>query len=135
MNTQPWEFTVITKDVLRLICSEAIEKLQAGEKPHAEHAVSGWPKESVYRDRQVKLGKELFEIMDIRKGDTDKSRQWMERGFRYFNAPAAIIICVDRMLAEGTPIFDIGAVTGNYLPDSVTLWSWNVHSESGGNVS
>lgn len=65
----------------------------------------------MYRQRQVGLGKGLFQIMDIKKDDADKRSQWIERGFRYFNAPAAIIICVDRMLAEGTPIFDIGAVT------------------------
>jgi len=111
MNTQPWEFTVITKDTLDSVKSAAVEKLQAGVKPHSEHSVSGWPKESVYRNRQVELGKELFRIMDIKKDDADKRAEWMERGFRYFNAPSTIIICVDRMLAEGTPIFDIGAVT------------------------
>lgn len=111
MNTQPWEFSVIANDTLDSVRSAAVEKLQAGEKPHAEHAVAGWPKESVYRERQAALGKELFQLMEISKEDADKRAQWMERGFRYFSAPAAIIICVDRMLDQGTPIFDIGAVT------------------------
>lgn len=111
MNSQPWEFTVITKDNLDSVRKAAVEKLQAGEKPQAEHAVAGWPKESVYRKRQVLLGIELFRLMEIKKEDADKRAQWMERGSRYFSAPAAIIISVDRMLAEGTLIFDIGAVT------------------------
>jgi nitroreductase len=111
MNTQPWEFTVIAQDMLDSIKQAVIEKLKTGEKPHAEHSVAGWPSESVYRKRQVGLGKSLFQLMKIKKEDADKRSQWIERGFRYFNAPAAIIICVDRMLAEGTPIFDIGAVT------------------------
>ena len=111
MNTQPWEFTVIAKDTLDLIRQAAVEKLTAGEKPQSEHSVAGWPSDSVYRQRQIGLAKTLFQIMGIKKEDAVKRSQWIERGFRYFNAPAAIIICVDRMLVEGTPIFDIGAVT------------------------
>lgn len=113
MNTQPWEFTVIANDVLDSVRLTMVEKLQAGEKPHSEHSVVGWPAESVYRHRQVQLAKQLFHLMDIHRDDADKRSQWLERGFMFFNAPAAIIICVDRMLAEGTPIFDIGAVTQN----------------------
>ena len=51
--------------------------------------------------------------MDIPRGDIEKRNRWMERGFRYFNAPAAIIIFVDRSLSYPRPIFDIGAVTQN----------------------
>lgn len=43
MNTQPWEFTVIAKDTLDSVKAAAVKKLQAGEKPRAEHAVAGWP--------------------------------------------------------------------------------------------
>jgi len=113
MNTQPWEFTVIAEDVLNSIRRTVIEKLKTGEKPYSEHSVVGWPSESIYRHRQVELAKKIFQLMDIKREDADKRSQWLERGFRYFNAPAVIIICVDRMLAEGTPVFDIGAVTQN----------------------
>lgn len=113
MNTQPWEFTVVAGEVLDSIRSAIVEKFQAGEKAHAEHSVVGWPVESVYRRRQVELAKQLFQLMDIRREDAGKRAQWLERGFRFFNAPAAIIVCADRLLAEGTPIFDIGAVTQN----------------------
>ena len=113
MNTQPWEFTVVAGDVLDSVRRAIVAKLQAGEKPHSEHSVVGWPVESVYRRRQVELAKHLFRLMDIPREDAAKRAQWLERGFRFFDAPAAIVICVDRMLAEGTPIFDIGAVTQN----------------------
>lgn len=113
MNTQPWEFIIITKDTLSSIKSTVIEKLKTGEKACSEHSVVGCPSDSIYRHRQVQLAKEIFQLMDIKREDTDKRSHWTERGFRYFNAPAVIIICVDRMLVEGTPIFDIGAVTQN----------------------
>ena len=113
MNTQPWEFIVIAQGVLEEIKRTVVEKLQAGETPHSEHSVVGWPIESVYRQRQVDLAKKIFHLMDIKREEADKRSQWLERGFKFFNAPAAIIVCVDRILTEGTPIFDIGAVTQN----------------------
>lgn len=113
MNTQPWEFTVIAKETLDNIRNSVIVKLRAGEKPHSEHSVVGWPSDSVYRTRQIELAKGIFKLMDIKREDADKRTKWLERGFRFFNAPAAIIICVDKMLTQGTPIFDIGTVTQN----------------------
>lgn len=113
MNTQPWEFIVITKGVLDDIKQTLVKKLQAGERPHSEHSVVGWPTESVYRRRQVELAKTIFHLMDINREDAEKRSQWLKRGFTFFNAPAVIIICVDRILTEGSPIFDIGAVSQN----------------------
>ena len=111
MNTQPWEFTIITKNVLDSVKNGIIEKFRKGEKPHSEHSVMGWPVDSVYRDRQIGLAKQLFQALDIEREDTDRRTQWMEKGLRFFNAPVVIIIYTDRMLIEGTPVFDIGAVT------------------------
>lgn len=113
MNTQPWEFIVLANNVLDSVRREVLKKVRAQEKPHSEHSVVGWPRESVYRQRQVELAKEIFRLMDIGREDADKRSAWIERGFLYFNAPAVIVICVDRQLEKGTPIFDIGAVTQN----------------------
>jgi nitroreductase len=33
MNTQPWKFTIITKDVLNSVINSVIEKFRSGEKP------------------------------------------------------------------------------------------------------
>ncbi|MEA3470993.1 MAG: nitroreductase [Thermodesulfobacteriota bacterium] len=110
MNTQPWEFTVITGEVLENIKRANVEKLNAGAPMQPEHLVVGWPQDSIYRQRQVELGKEIFKLMNIPREDKAKREKWMERGFRYFDAPAAIIITADRSLTEDGPLLDIGAV-------------------------
>ncbi|MBW2649361.1 MAG: nitroreductase [Deltaproteobacteria bacterium] len=110
MNIQPWEFTVITGDILENIRKANVALLNSGAKPQPEHEVVGWPSESVYRKRQVELGKQIFQIMEIPREDKKKRARWLERGFRYFDAPAAIIILADRALSESTPLLDIGAV-------------------------
>lgn len=110
MNTQPWEFTVLTGEVLENVRRSNIDLLNSGVPPSPEHVVTSWPKESVYRQRQVDLAKQLFQLMDIPREDKEKRAKWLERGFRYFDAPAAIIISTDRCLSESGPLLDIGAV-------------------------
>jgi len=109
MNTQPWEFTVLTGEVLENVRRSNIDLLNSGAPPSPEHVVTSWPKESVYRQRQVGLAKQLFQLMDIPREDKEKRAKWLERGFRYFDAPAAIIVSTDRCLSESGPLLDIGA--------------------------
>ena len=110
MNTQPWEFTVLTGEVLANVRQGNIELVNSGALPSPEHVVTGWPRDSIYRQRQVDLAKQLFRLMDIPREDKEKRAKWMERGFRYFDAPAAIILSTDRCLSESGPLLDIGAV-------------------------
>ena len=110
MNTQPWEFTVLTGEVLKTVRRSNVELLNSGVPPNPEHVVTSWPKESIYRQRQVDLAKQLFQLMDISREDQEKRAKWLERGFRYFDAPVAIIVSTDRCLSESGPLLDIGAV-------------------------
>jgi nitroreductase len=109
MNTQPWEFTVLTGEALENVRRSNIDLLNCGVPPNPEHVVTSWPKESIYRQRQVNLAKQLFQLMDIPREDKGKRGKWLERGFRYFDAPGAIIISTDRCLSESGPLLDIGA--------------------------
>ena len=113
MNTQPWEFIVLAGDVLENIRRANVEKLNSGAVPSPEHLVIGWPPDSVYRQRQVELAIQIFKLMDIQREDKEKRAKWMERGFRFFDAPAAIILMTDRSLTEAGPLLDMGAVMQN----------------------
>ena len=110
MNTQPWEFTALAGEVLENVRRRYVELVNTGVLPNPEHVVVGWPKESIYRQRQVDLAKQLFQLMDIPREDKEKRAKWLERGFRYFDAPAAIIISTDRCLGDSGPLLDIGAL-------------------------
>lgn len=109
-NAQPWEFTVIAGDVLENIKKANVEALNAKTPPRPEYEAFEWPPDSVYRRRQVEVAKQLFELMDIAREDKAARARWMERGFRYFDAPAAIFITTDNILPEARPSLDIGAV-------------------------
>jgi nitroreductase len=108
MNTQPWEFTVVAGDVLEKIKQANEEKFNAGEPGDL-----GWENERFKgkcRERQVALAIQLFQSMGIAREERGKRTDWERRGFRYFDAPAVIVISVDREHLPRTQ-FDTGAVS------------------------
>ena len=111
MNTQPWNFTVVTGEVLDLIRRGNTERNLAGI-PHSREFRIGSPFAGQHRDRQVGVAKQLFAAMDIAREDTEKRQDWVLRGFRQFDAPVCIIITYDAVLADSDDTaFDCGAVT------------------------
>jgi len=113
MNTQPWEFVVVSGEKLDKLRSVIVEKLKSGAPIVPDHLVVGWPNEGVYKQRQITLAKQLFKAMDIPREDVEKRAWWLERGFRFFDAPAAIIIMCDKVLGEAGPLLDLGAAMQN----------------------
>ncbi|MEW5735846.1 MAG: nitroreductase [Thermodesulfobacteriota bacterium] len=109
-NTQPWEFAVLAGPVLDAVREENVAWLRSGRMIEPEHPVFSWPKESVFRQRQVNLARDIFSLMGIKREDKVQRDIWMERGFRYFDAPAAIFVLTDRSLGEHGSLMDIGAV-------------------------
>ncbi len=109
MNTQPWEITVITGEVLDNIKKGNIEMVNLGVTPHPEAPHIRF--EDKYRQRQIALAIDIFKLMDITREDKEKRAQWSQRGHRFFDAPAAIILSMDKSLDESAmSFFDIGAI-------------------------
>ncbi len=113
MNTQPWEFIVVTGDVLNRLRAAIVDKLNKKEPMHPDHEVVSWSNDSIYRSRQVELAKKIFGIMDIPREDKKKRAAWLERGFRFFDAPVAIFLLTDKTLSEVGPLLDLGAALQN----------------------
>ncbi len=111
MNTQPWNFHVITGEPLARIRAGNTERTLAGV-PDSREFRKGVPFAGVHRDRQVEVAKQLFGAMGIERDDKDARQDWVLRGFRQFDAPVCVIITYDKVLdgSDDTP-FDCGAVT------------------------
>ncbi len=108
MNTQPWETWVVTGDVLDEIRQANLDAIAAGQRPEAETSRGGYKDE--YRERQVALAIQLFQLMDIGRDDKEKRNAWMMRGFRFFDAPAVIFITTNPELGAAAQ-FDIGSIS------------------------
>jgi len=111
MNCQPWELTVLTGEPLEAIKSAFQEKVRAGEEGRPDRSLEAyWPKDSIYRQRQVDLAKRLFSLLGIERGDKAARQSWLERGFRFFEAPVVIIVSLDSSLGQEGPLLDVGAL-------------------------
>jgi nitroreductase len=110
MNTQPWNFYVITGAPLDRIRQGNTERNLAGV-PHSREFRIGQPFDGVHRERQIGVAKQLFSAMGIARDDKEQRQDWVMRGFRQFDAPVCVIITYDRALASSDDTaFDCGAV-------------------------
>src|SRR3546814_7804439 len=110
LNTQPWNFYVVTGEPLERIRAENTRRnLERIPSTREFRGMENY--EGVHRERQVGIAKQLFGAMGIARDDKPKRTDWVLRGFRQFDAPACIVVTYDRVLV-GSDIapFDCGAV-------------------------
>lgn len=108
-NGQPWEILVVTGKLLDEIRKLNIQKLNAKEPFDPEvqmHLYAG-----IYRERHMKLAAQLYGLMGIDREDKEKRAAWVQRGFRFYDAPAAIILTASNTLDESPTQFDHGCLT------------------------
>lgn len=110
MNTQPWNFYVITGEPLERIRKGNTERILAGV-PQSREFRTGQAFAGQHRDRQIGVAKQLFAAMGIERDNVERRQDWVLRGFRQFDAPVCVIVTYDRELdgSDDTP-FDCGAV-------------------------
>ncbi len=110
MNTQPWNFYVITGEPLDRIRKGNTERTVAGV-PQSREFRTGTAFAGVHRERQIGVAKQLFAAMGIARDNAEQRQDWVLRGFRQFDAPVCVIITYDKELADSDDTaFDCGAV-------------------------
>lgn len=114
-NCQPWEFIVLTGESLEKAKHVNIEQSKIGATISLDIPVCP-PNElpSPYVDRQKTLASDLFGSAKIERSDKEGRREWQLRGKRFFDAPAAILICADEKIyneRHQISLIDIGIVT------------------------
>jgi nitroreductase len=110
MNTQPWNFYVITGEPLNKIRAGNTERMLAGV-PESREFRRGEPFAGKHRERQIGVAKQLFSAMGIARDDKVMRQDWVMRGFRQFDAPVCVIVTYDRVLhGADDAAFDCGAV-------------------------
>lgn len=110
LNTQPWNFTVVSGEPLDRIRAGNTERNLAGVpssrefRSHGEYA-------GAHRERQIEIAKQLFSAMGIERNDKEGRQGWVLRGFRQFDAPVSVVVTYDRSIHGGDIApFDCGAV-------------------------
>jgi len=108
-NFQPWKVNIVTGAVLEKIKRSNVAQLFAGVAPHAEVLIENQheSREPAFRQRQISVAKQLFKSMDIQRDDTQRRTEWLLRGFRFFDAPVALILSSSDALTKPVMAFDI----------------------------
>ena len=111
LNTQPWNFFVVSGEPLNRIRKGNTERNLAGVPESREFRMHG-AYEGAHRERQIEIAKQLFAAMGIERHDKEARQNWVLRGFRQFDAPVSIVVTYDRSIHGGDIApFDCGAVT------------------------
>lgn len=97
-NIQPWNIYVITGEVLEKIKKENLELFYAGARPTIEEPELSGP----FKERRRELAIDLFNLLGIKKEDTERRKDWTARGYKYFDAPVALILTTSNYAKGGT---------------------------------
>lgn len=105
-NIQPWTAEVVTGPARERLAAAMVEAFLAGE------GANEWPYyppvwREPYLARRRELGKALYRLAGVAKGDAAAAQRQTARNFAFFDAPALVIVTIDRDLAQGSWL-DVG---------------------------
>ncbi len=108
-NTQPWEIVIADGNKTQELAKLFVEEAQRGAKPRPDIEM---PIEfsGVYKDRYMKLGKDLLTALGIERADKAARSQHYLNMYRFFGAPAVVYLLIDRSLNEPYSCLDIGSI-------------------------
>jgi len=106
-NTQSWEVVVVTGQKLEEFKNKSKEALLAGQEAATDIPMPQvWP--DAYLDRYKELGKSVLGALAIAREDKEARLQHFLKMFGFFDAPAAILVAVDKKLALEYAMLDAG---------------------------
>ncbi len=113
-NTQPWEFVVATGDLLEQFKKENKEAFLAGNKANPDIPVpEKWP--DINKERYNEIGKSLLSSISIARDDDAGRLQYYGQMFSLFDAPALLLILLDKELLLEYAMLDVGLFMQTFM--------------------
>ncbi len=111
-NMQPWRGYAVTGEPMRALSAALVAEHMAGR--HGESEYRYYPEAffEPYLSRRRKVGWDLYGLLGIARGESEKMRAQHARNFTFFGAPVGIIFTIDRRLEIGSWL-DYGMFLGN----------------------
>lgn len=114
VNTQPWQVAVVSGDTQHRITDALI---QARENKEAENPdYHSYPAKWVepYKGRRINTGISLYRALGVSKDDPDGKKKAWYNNYRFFGAPAGLLVFIDRDMGKGSWI-DTGMFLQNIM--------------------
>ena len=102
-NMQPWKVRVLGPQVRARLQPALIAALDdPGFKPAEEYRYYPASFREPYLSRRRKVGWDLYGLLGVTKGDTEGMKRQSAANLRFFDAPCALMITIDRDLEIGS---------------------------------
>jgi nitroreductase len=100
-NLQPWKLYV-TSGAARQRLSAAIQKaIDAQEPDTREYDVYPRTFRPVYDARRKTVGKQLYTLIGVPRGDNAGMEKQFRKNYDFFDAPVGMILCIERDMGDG----------------------------------
>lgn len=101
-NIQPWKIHVTTGGARDRLVKRLMDDFQQGA-PNFNDDFQYYPAEwtEPYITRRRKLGKDLYTLAGVPKGDKEAMAKQMGKNYTFFGAPVGLILTMDRAMGTG----------------------------------
>ncbi len=101
-NLQPWKLYVTMGAARKRLSAAILSAMDAGDNgPGAEYNV--YPQEftPVYDARRKLVGKQLYTLLGVPRGDAAGMLKQFRKNYEFFDAPVGMILCVEKRMGNG----------------------------------
>ena len=106
-NIQPWKIHVVTGEARERLVREVLAHRDTNPPDDSAEFPRSSKRKDPYVSRMRKLGKDMYTLLGIPKGDQDANwRQW-GRNYQFFDAPVGLILTLDKDL-DAMSFLDLG---------------------------
>ena len=100
-NLQPGAFVQVRGQARERLCGELVASFRAGTQEVEDYAYFPKPMPSLLRRRQVAAARALYGALGLEREDRSGRDGQFERNFRFFDAPVALLVTIDRDFGSG----------------------------------
>ncbi|WP_346767125.1 nitroreductase family protein [Enterovirga aerilata] len=103
-NMQPWRVYVLTGDAKRDLSDALLREHAGASSDFTKAEYRYYPAEffEPYLGRRRKVGFDLYGMLGIRRGETERMARQHARNLVFFDAPVGLIFTIDRRLEIGS---------------------------------
>ncbi len=104
-NAQPWRVYVVGGGKCQELKAVLTAEIDGGNFGNPENPIDTFSDE--YRVRQIECAVALYSVVGVERDDKPGRLAVLRRNYEFFNAPHALIICMDKSFGIGV-VLDVG---------------------------
>jgi nitroreductase len=102
-NTQPWKVRALSGGAKDKLCKAVLHAHDTEADQHS-YSYKYYPAElpEPYISRRRKVGWDLYGLLDIKKGEREKTHKQHGRNYLFFDAPVGLIFTIEKVMEQGS---------------------------------